>query len=382
MLSLAIVAFGNEIQKIVNIINQDNCYIKKIITIPTIEAQQVIDLYHDRTVFYDYLPEFAQKEYVDYYIISDIIKAAGTENRIGKELKKYGVLDEQIIDLTYFYSSEVFPLYNILKFCKSHRNYGEFFITGVSHAFAGTDMQAYSYRGINIANTSQDIFIDYELAKLLIRYQNMLKAAIIGVAPFSLHYDLSMSYGVNDGRMHMYYPIIKNMHNYKISEDILKLAFNEGYFGAYDEFSDELQFKQRLFCNSLNKEFEFNDYIAIRDKLSYWDNKEYRNTAVENKNIIEKYILLCKKNNIIPLLVIYPVSSWYNKYFSPKIYDETREFLCNISKKYNIQYRDYSEDSRFLVNDFFDIEHLNCRGAKKISMILNEDLRAIIGGRR
>ena len=260
-------------------------------------------------------------------------------------------------------------MYSLLKHQSINSEAYSFFITGVSHAYAGTDMRAYSSLGMNLAHTSQDLFIDYHLAKIVANSMRG-KKAIIGVAPFSMHYDLSLS--VNRHRMLIYYPIIKELHHYHIDEKILKEILDESYFNSYELTGNDLSIPNRLYCNSLDKNLSIADYINMRRELSFWDYKSYPETVKENVSILNDYINLCLNYDIKPSLVVFPVSEWYNKYFSPIKFDELRTILHALADKYNVGIYDFSNDNRFMSTDFFDVEHLNIHGAKKISSILND----------
>lgn len=171
MKSIVIIAFSEELDKVLKVIRRDNVFIKYIISCPTNNLAQIIrdnDVNCD-VIMYNELPEVLKNTYFDYVIISDTKKTAGEKRRIVTDCKQAGCLDEQIIDITDWYSIDTLPLYNILKSYLDNKLEAYFFITGVSHAYAGTDMRCYSKTGLNLAYTSQDIFLDFELAKLVLQ---------------------------------------------------------------------------------------------------------------------------------------------------------------------------------------------------------------------
>ena len=225
--------------------------------------------------------------------------------------------------------------------------------------------------GVNLALTSQDLFTDYELAKVVMAAKRSnLRFAIIGVAPFSLHYDMSKS--VNRYRTLAYYPIINSLHNFEFNMgDFFKL-FTSTYFDSFESFSTELKFPQRLLCDSQDKYMDVNDYIEIRKRLRDWDDKSYPETVVENKEILRAYITDCVNNDVVPIFVIFPITQWYNKFFSHLKMSELKNYLNEILNDFSVPFLDLSADNRFSVNDFFDVEHLNIRGAEKASRILND----------
>ena len=373
--------------------NFEKTEISHIVTLPTDDLDKIKKKHSLKQAlsYYDALPEIAEKEYFDYIIVSDTVNAAGSKNRIVEELERLGVPNDKIINFSNFGTIEFFGFYNLVKYFLSDRFITErnkacggkgdeiFMVTGVSHAYAGTDISEFSMPGIKLALTSQDLFYDYELAKLAINHKKGLKYAIIGVSPFSLHYDLSKS--VNVGRCFGYYPMVKSVHNCPISESKIKELFNEAYIHSYDLFDSELIAQHLFGCNSLDKAFTLNDLMEVRKKLAD-AGKQFPETAIENKIILRNYVTDCIKADVLPILVIYPVSEFYNKYFSLKKFSEVRGILEDYSEEFNIPFYDFSNDKRFTISDFFDVEHLNVRGAEKISQILDKVLSKIVRERR
>ena len=379
---ILVISFADELEKILSIINKEKSEIVQIITIPTDNFQTIISKHklNCGVAFYDSMPEIVQQKYFDYVIVSDIIKDAGSENRIVKDLKRVGVPAEKILNLSHFASFPFFSIFNALKnfssVSEAERSKINFFVTGVSHAYAGTDIKEFSMQGMNLALTSQDLFFDYELAKIVLKNkfvksnQKFNGFFVIGVAPFSLNYDLSQ--GVNSDRVFGYYPLTKTLHNHWIDEKILFELFNDAYIKSYDLFDTEISFDGCYRSCTQNKDFFIDDFINIRTKLV--EATRHSKTVDENKKILTRYVSKCLESNFLPLLVIYPLSEFYNKYFSSRQFEELRYFLSDLSEKFQIPFYDYSADERFNISDFFDIEHLNVRGAKKFSGILNEKL--------
>lgn len=377
MKRIIIVAIGAaELEKIVQMLRLPNVNICCTIVVPNPNIVKVINRYNLYPWYtYDKLPEIINGSYFDYVIVSDRRKVSGDKRRIIEELKRVKCPYNTIIDVSDFHTGESLPLYNTLKnyLVEDNTEY-KFFITGVSHAYAGTDISKFSRNGLNLALTSQDLFLDYKLAEIVLSKKNHgIKYAIIGVAPFSLHYDLSIS-EANDYRMMMYYPIIKCVHNYFIKEDIIKDIFSDDYLNSFDHFEKKLVFKNRLYSNSFDKYFDEDDYANIRGFCDVWNERNYPDTKKENINYLYRYVSMCIENNVNPIFVIYPVSEFYNQYFPKKIFDELRYTLSEISLENDILFFDFSDDERFTLDDFFDIQHLNIKGAEKISKILDGKL--------
>lgn len=375
MNSVIIAAFDNELNKVLKILNRDNVLIRAIISCPTGDLERIL---HENAVeapifMYNDMPELLKNMYFDYAIVSDVRKFVGTARRIVTDLEYYGCRHDQIIDVSDFYTEESFSLYSLVRHYLVNKDIdAEFFITGVSHAYAGTDISCYKKMGLNLSFTSQDLFLDFELAKMVLREPGRLRYALIGVAPFSLNYDLSQS--VNEYRMLLYFPLIKSMHNSRVGVEAIYNIFNESFLDSFVNFDDKVLYQRRMAAVVSDGQISADDYMNIRRVLRDWEQKEYPETVAENKRILRNYAELCITKGIKPVFVIFPLTSWYNRYFSKKKFDEVRMFLKTISVEYGAAFLDLSTDSRFFDTDFYDVEHLNIRGAKKVSRLLSDTL--------
>jgi len=378
---LLVVSFGEELEKVLSIIDRQKNQIMCVITFPVNDFKNIVKRHNvEYAFFYDKIPEIVKEKYFDYVIVSDVIKDAGTENRFVTELKRCGVPEEKILNMSHFASFPFFSICNALKnftdASEETRLKYKFFVTGVSHAYAGTDVKEFSVgKGLNLALTSQDLFYDYELAKIVLKNKREIKFAVIGVAPFSLHSDLTQC--VNHPRALAYWPIVKTLHNSAIKEEVLFEIFNDAYLKSYELFDTDIKFDGCLrFCGQ-NKNFFMEDWMNVRKLMANQEAKVYLPTLEENKQILKNYVADCLKADVFPLLVIYPVSEFYNSYFPKWKFEEVRYFLNDLSSEYDVPYYDFSNDQRFSISDFFDIEHLNMRGAKKFSKILDKKLTAL-----
>ena len=61
----------------------------------------------------------------------------------------------------------------------------------------------------------------------------------------------------------------------------------------------------------------------------------------------------------------------------PEVRQEMRTFVARLQEKYpNVTYLDYTDDPRFVDQDYFDAGHLSEYGAAKLSRILSDDIRS------
>lgn len=363
-------------EKVLSIVRFDTCKVVRVVTVPTNNVRELADKFGclECISYYVELPEIISETFFDYIVVSDPNKVVGRKSCITEEIEELGIDARKIIDVSDFYSIEAFSLYSHLKNYFENVDKYKFFITGVSHAFAGTDLSCYRESGLNLALTSQDLFYDYCLARMVLENKDstQLRDAIIGIAPFSLHYDLSRS--SNAKRVHIYVPMVRDTHNYDVSAENLSSIFNDCYYSAYESFSKDALKDDRKGCVAANRGISLEEYMGIRRGLRFWDEKAYPDTVAENMEIINKYLKMCINCGTRPTLVTFPLSSWYVNYFNKQKMDEMKYLVSDVSESYGVNYFDYSKDGRFSDADFYDKEHLNMNGAKKISTILDREV--------
>lgn len=305
----------------------------------------------------------------------DYIIVAGSEKQIVNELRRIGIAKEKIINaqllrmLPYFLEK-----YRLLREASKVDNVQacKIIVTGLSYAYHGTELNAYNLPTINFAGISQDIYYDYMMVKKILSAGGRPKYAVIGLAPYSFHSDLSI--GGESWRVPAYGLILEDLHNYYMSWRDFFCVFRPGIESAKKE---AIQYAS----------FDFNDPIGLRVQLDYkmgsqqrilareraesWKTKRYPATVRENVAILHSYVDLCLENNIKPIFVTFPVTDIYRKYFSSQIMKEFYKILAGfISDK--VVFLDYFSSPLFGYDDFYDIDHLNRTGAKKISEMINE----------
>lgn len=279
-----------------------------------------------------------------------------------------------------YYDYEIYRAYDSYINCK---NPLDAFITGISYPEVAIDAKQLPYNIINLAVSSQDLFYDYEWAKMVLNNQKIsknIKFAIIGLSYYSFEYDLSKSNFKN--RVFMYYPIFKKVHNHSSSSEIIKNynEFNQAsskilkkdyidfLFSTFRENSDSIWEK---FIGGVMSEEEIKKDSWMVEKDC---NKNYPITVQENIEILKKYIQLLKSKEIKPIVVVCPASKYYYSRFSSRIKGEFIEIMNKIKNEFNIEVLDYFESKEFSDQDFYNVSHLNRNGAKKFTELLKNKI--------
>lgn len=247
--------------------------------------------------------------------------------------------------------------------------------TGISYAFLGFIEKIFCKKVIKLAYGSQDLFFDYHIVKFILEeYPDKASAfehAIIGLCYYSFEYDMSLS--AMKGKIVLYYDVLKKSHHFKDIERVYE------DYQINNEIADEILRK----CADGNYDFKWdvpkltnyeNKEIMGKRQAEIDCNKNYPQTVKENIQIFKDYLQLLKDHNIRPIVVVYPATKYYTGHFSKRIEDEFHSIINEVRKQYDFQYIDYFRSDLFNDDDFVDVSHLNCEGAKKFTEILNDEI--------
>lgn len=150
----------------------------------------------------------------------------------------------------------------------------------------------------------------------------------------------------------------------KNPKQALKTIDNDGYQSGYYE---DLPFDKEKWEKAVLWNLEHHSVLSDEDAT-----QRYREGVALYCHMIE----LCKKRNVKVALVTLPtMSMFYEKFDSCQI-NIVRHLADSLSSAYsNVYYWDYFKaDSLFAVDDFYNPTHLNPRGAKKFTLLLNKKM--------
>ncbi|RII36188.1 hypothetical protein D2A34_02085 [Clostridium chromiireducens] len=293
-------------------------------------------------------------------------------NLISDEIKRNlinsGIPTHKII----LWESIIFGLSNIEGFNFKLNKYMEeknfeTIITGLSYAESGIDIDYLDKSTFNFALSGQDLYYDYKILKYIIekRTNDSLRHVVINLAYYSFGYDLSKSN--NKFRVQRYYDIFKDTHNNPNINEVKLLS------KMYLKCENNLKYES--YCKELfNGIVEKNMYNNVFDEIKKQSNMMYSETIKENINIFERILEMLNYNNIKATIVILPVTKYYQNAYEYKQRDIFYDILNSFKNKYIFEVMDYFQNNDFEDNEFYDFSHLNLRGAKKFTILLNEHL--------
>lgn len=239
----------------------------------------------------------------------------------------------------------------------------------------------------NMAISGKELVYDVEIAKKYIPLMGNLRNVVIQLDYMGFHFNrgktnekeernnadlLSGTYKC------MYYKYMGlRVDNIVYCSEILhsKLDYMSRFF-KIDEDARE--------CDSLG-------YVTrkLKDRHIGWENNNLPQIIDVNKcidwncynNLYDNYALLSEltiKKNANLVLLGTPMYITYRSYMVPEVINEIKEFVERLQNTYpNVYYLDYTYDEHFNEEDFIDSSHLSEKGAKKFSILLNNDLKKL-----
>ena len=298
-------------------------------------------------------------------------------NLLPQQVRKYCSPKNKFLQLTLSDdANHLFLVKRALNYFKVHANNFEMFATGMSYFSHGLDTSRFNKKLFNFAKASQDLYYDYKIANFAVSYGKNIRYALIGLAPYSFHYDLSKTTD-QSWRVVCYSLALNDTHNFFMSSDEIKKLFTQNFI-SYELPTENLDLNDTNLDKIEMQEMNLGARLRTRDRAEIWSNKNYPETFAENIKIFDDYLTLCEENNIRPIILLTPVTVGYKKFFSKEKITELHEIVSNAIEKHSSAiFVDGWKIEQFADIDFFDSDHLNRLGAAKFSVILNNVIEQI-----
>lgn len=246
-------------------------------------------------------------------------------------------------------------------------------ILGSSHTFYGLNPEYFSQKTFNAAYVSQSLDLDYEiLRKYDLKLKN-LKTVIIPISYFSLfetletdvekwriknyviYYDLENTYQLLD-----HFESLDNHIALNVKKIIKYYVLNKSYItSSYLGWGTNFNSKNK---KTLNGAFTAKKHTAKNFNL--YD---------ENIKSLQKIVTLCRKNKVKVIFITTPThASYYHNLNKNQLEKTTKTISKFVKNNSNCEYINMLTSDKFTNEDFYDADHLNEIGAKKLSLFLNK----------
>lgn len=254
---------------------------------------------------------------------------------------------------------------------------------GSSHTFSGINPKYFSSKAFNAAQSSQSLVYDYWILSKFINKMDSLEYVIIPISYFSpirkMELEPENSYVIN-------YCIYYNCPFHKFEPEY---NFEMWGFGTPTFNRIKAHFKGKdkpLTCDKLGYGIQYDsktrkaDWYTRGEKRAKEHTVDTINHAVLNESYdyLRKMISLCKERNIKVILLTTPAYKTYTDNLNPRQVKIMEDMGNKISKENkNTIYLNLLTSPKFNQSDFFNTDHLSEIGAKKLTLLLNDTIKAL-----
>ena len=199
-----------------------------------------------------------------------------------------------------------------------------------------------------------------------------IRFALIGIAPYSFHYDLSQSPQMKPLLL-QYFIAFNDLHNFYLPLEEYRKLFREEYLTKEIsleslELNDPYRAK-KMQSRYLNPE----GLYVTPDLIDRASRKRFFPKVMEeNTQILDDYLTLCEENNVRPIIFLPPYCEPYRAAYNKERLEEFYDLVGQACKKHPSALFVDSWKLNLVTNyDFYDKAHLNILGARKFSTYLN-----------
>ena len=247
-------------------------------------------------------------------------------------------------------------------------------ILGSSHSMYGFDPKYFTEAAYNLGHVSQTIDLDYYLLKKYIKTLPKLETVVVRLSYTTLHEQIDggpESWRLKD--YNLYYNLdVSNKLKYDSEVLSVKLKNNISRFKDYYLYHDKMITVEKSGWAFFDEE-HVDESI---DVLGVFAAKKHtaKDNALVNENIefLDKLVELCNEEGVKVLLVTLPAHKSYRENLSESQLETVVSAGDKMQKKYaNCMYLNLLQDHNFIDEDFYDADHLNSTGSKKLSLFID-----------
>jgi hypothetical protein len=258
----------------------------------------------------------------------------------------------------------------------------EVLILGSSHALLGINPLYFRCSGFNMANGSQPIYFDYKILEKYIDRMPKLKVVVSSLSYFSLDYDFFSK------RFNEYWRLYYYEKFYGLAPPTKQPLDLRGYsFIALYGNKKTFLWSLKGFKIDLSQGINEFGYIGNNEgggdpaddqlgayRVRYHMSIMNRKNRAFNLEYLKKIINKAASKGIRTVILTTPVYRTYYDHVNADQYRSIQEDIKRVVEKSGVKYYNYFYDNRFSASDFADCDHLNIKGAKKFTLLLENDL--------
>lgn len=263
------------------------------------------------------------------------------------------------------------------KYLDLHSKELQVLILGSSHSFYGVNPEYMKLRSFNASCVSQSLKYDYSIIEKYEKNFQNLKFIVLPVDYSSLYSQLED--GIEAWRVKnytIYYGFFFSYNVMNYSE-----VLNNGLKVSYERLlSYKLNRKDDLNCNKLGFGLDYNskynnDLLVTGISAAKRHKAKDNSRLIDNVGYLQSIIDFANKKNI--RIILYTSPGYYT--YTQRLDTCQLNTTIRICKQFqnwnsNLIYLNLLNDKTFKKEDFFDADHLNEKGAFKLTCKLNDVL--------
>ncbi len=243
-------------------------------------------------------------------------------------------------------------------------------ILGNSHSYYGIDPDYFEENCFNASQVSQPLEYDEGILRYFENDLSSLNTVILNISAFSLFYDFETSDEPWRNKNYVLYYGMKHQNSYKDNSEVFSMRFsvNLRRISNYVNDRHSLTCSENGWGNDYTSE-KSKDLAESALKAAKKHNVTNYDHFDKNKKYLESIIDWCKKRKIKIILYTAPATKDYYQLIHPEQLKTTTDYLKKIAKTSdNCQYVNFLKSEEYSSEDFYDADHLNEKGVKKLSM--------------
>lgn len=248
-------------------------------------------------------------------------------------------------------------------------------VLGNSHALYGVNPEFLKHPAANVANVSQTLEFDSYILATYAPKLTSLKTVMIPMSYFSIRMKLSEhveSWRVKNYRLYWGYPApfpIRN--NFELMNGFgrhVKSVFRFYVRKVPNTTCSDAGFGLRYHHTLRPVDWPNTGKAAARRHTMALK----RDIVEENSRFLREIVKICRDRGVRVILFTPPAWKTYVENLSEEQMEEVRNLCLSLSRAEGVEYVDLLKDPLFAESDFFDADHMNEKGAEKLTVRLQE----------
>jgi hypothetical protein len=288
----------------------------------------------------------------------------------------YSMLEEKLSGVPNMYTKKQ-------EFLESQLNQVEVLTTGSSHGDAINPDYIHE-RTFTLNQAAQDLYYDTRLVIHYLDRMPKLKLVIIPISYFSLEYqmDRTKTWTLAPYYFHTWrippqhwdsflswrYFSLTAAYGWEKALGYLQNGFQDNEWKIMKPTGWWLQGEQEL--EDTPHESEFGQYSIQMQHIEIMKVER----IPESVRLLEELVRSCQARGVQVAFVTTPVHHSYSDFMDPQRWQTTQAVLQSLVERYHVVYKNYLSDPRFAEADFYSRDHVNTKGSKKFSQIIDAEI--------